>query len=54
MDKVKTKEYEVLFCVDPLDELCMVEMKNFEGKEIVDLAKTDAKGVDDDKVKRCK
>jgi len=27
LEKVKSNEYEVVFCTEPLDELCMMELK---------------------------
>jgi len=47
MDKVKDSGYEVLFCTEPLDELCVMELKNFQGKDLVDLTKDEVKGIDD-------
>ena len=55
LDKIKEQGYEVLFCTDPLDELCMVEIKDFEGKEVIDLSKDTVKGVDTEaKVSFCR
>jgi len=39
LEKIKSNGYEVLFCTEPLDELCMMELKTFDDKEIVDLSK---------------
>ena len=47
LDKVKDQGYEVLYCTEPLDELCMLEVKDFEGKQIADLNKENVKGIDD-------
>jgi molecular chaperone HtpG len=43
LEKVKNNGYEVIFCTEPLDELCMMELKEFDGKEIVDLSKDSVK-----------
>jgi len=47
LDKVKEKGYEVMFCTEPLDELCMMELKEVEGKPLVDLSKDEVQGIDD-------
>ena len=38
---MKSNGFEVIFCTEPLDELCMMELKEFRDKEIVDLNKVD-------------
>ena len=43
LEKVKSNDFEVIFCTEPLDELCMMELKEFDGKEIVDLSKDSVK-----------
>jgi HSP90 family molecular chaperone len=43
---------QVLFCTEPLDELCVMELKEFGDKEIVDLSKDSVKGIDDDEDKK--
>lgn len=45
--QVKGNGYEVIYCTEPLDELCMMEIKKFDQKEITDLGKSDVKGIDD-------
>lgn len=52
LEKIKGNEYEVFFCTEPLDELCMMELKDFEDKEIVDLSKDSVKGIDDNEDKK--
>lgn len=39
MEKMKQKGYEVLYMVDPLDEICGQSIVDFEGKELVDINK---------------
>ncbi len=45
--QLKSKGYEALYCIDPLDELCMLEIKKFGEFEIVDLSKNAVAGIDD-------
>eukprot|EP00284_Hemiselmis_tepida_P013329 CAMPEP_0174925232 /NCGR_PEP_ID=MMETSP1355-20121228/7769_1 /TAXON_ID=464990 /ORGANISM="Hemiselmis tepida, Strain CCMP443" /LENGTH=739 /DNA_ID=CAMNT_0016171123 /DNA_START=36 /DNA_END=2255 /DNA_ORIENTATION=+ len=52
MEKVKDNGYEVMFAVEPVDELVMMELNEFDGKEIVDLAKGEVKGIDDKSEKK--
>merc|ERR1711972_308276 len=46
MEKMKQKGYEVLYMVDPLDEICSQSIVDFEGKKLVDINKA---GLDLDK-----
>jgi heat shock protein beta len=46
MEKMKQKGYEVLYMVDPLDEICSQSIVDFEGKKMVDINKA---GLDLDK-----
>jgi len=52
MDKVKSNGFEVMFAQEPVDELCMMEIGEFEGKKLVDLAKGVVKGIDDNAEKK--
>merc|ERR1719450_1645591 len=51
MEKMKQKGYEVLFMVDPLDEICSQSIVDFEGKKLVDINKAglDLEQTDDEK-----
>merc|ERR1719198_175546 len=39
MEKMRQKDYEVLYMVDPLDEICSQSIVDFDGRKLVDINK---------------
>jgi len=54
LEKLKKKGYEVIFMVDPLDEYCVQQLKEFEGKKLLSATKEGLEMEEDEDEGLCK
>ncbi|KAL7515741.1 hypothetical protein ACHAXN_012898 [Cyclotella atomus] len=52
LEKLKKKGYEVLYMVDPIDEYCVQQLKEFEGKKLISATKEGLKLDEDEDEKK--
>jgi molecular chaperone HtpG len=52
LEKLKKKGYEVLYMIDPIDEYCVQQLKEFEGKKLISATKEGLDLGDDDDEKK--
>merc|ERR1712238_385111 len=52
LEKLKKKGYEVLYMVDPIDEYCIQQLKEFDGKKLLNATKEGLKLEEDDDEKK--
>merc|ERR1712217_1002033 len=51
-ERLKKKGYEVIYMVDPIDEYCVQQLKEFEGKKLISATKEGLKFDEDDDEKK--
>jgi len=52
LEKLKKKGYEVLYMVDPIDEYCIQQLKEFDGKKLLSATKEGLNMAEDDDEKK--
>merc|ERR1711957_562362 len=52
LEKLKKKGYEVLYMVDPIDEYCVQQLKEFDGKKLLSATKEGLNMAEDDDEKK--
>merc|ERR1711965_578319 len=52
LEKLKKKGYEVIYMVDPIDEYCVQQLKEYEGKKLISATKEGLKFDEDDDEKK--
>jgi molecular chaperone HtpG len=52
LERLKKKGYEVIYMVDPIDEYCVQQLKEYEGKKLISATKEGLKFEEDDEEKQ--
>jgi len=52
LERLKKKGYEVIYMVDPIDEYCVQQLKEYEGKKLISATKEGLKFDEDDNEKK--
>merc|ERR1711971_1082245 len=52
LERLKKKGYEVIYMVDPIDEYCVQQLKEYEGKKLISATKEGLKFDEDDEEKK--
>uniref|UniRef100_A0A6C0L279 Histidine kinase/HSP90-like ATPase domain-containing protein n=1 Tax=viral metagenome TaxID=1070528 RepID=A0A6C0L279_9ZZZZ len=52
IEKLKKKDYEVIYMTDPMDEYCVQQLKEFEGKKLINVTKEGLKLDDSEEEKK--
>jgi len=52
LERLKKKGYEVIYMVDPIDEYCVQQLKEFEGKKLISATKEGLQFEEDDEEKK--
>merc|ERR1712196_534715 len=52
LERLKKKGYEVIYMVDPIDEYCVQQLKEYEGKKLISATKEGLKFEEDDDEKK--
>merc|ERR1712050_748561 len=52
LERLKKKGYEVIYMVDPIDEYCVQQLKEYEGKKLIGATKEGLKFDEDDEEKK--
>jgi len=52
LERLKKKGYEVIYMVDPIDEYCVQQLKEYEGKKLISATKEGLKFEEDDEEKK--
>ena len=52
IERLKKKDYEVIYMTDPMDEYCVQQLKEYEGKTLISVTKEGLKIDDSEEEKK--